>query len=208
MRKSALWILFLCLPFWVHSAEGKADKKIRGRGREVQIRLAPQFGVLGRQNQAVLNRAFKKFILVLPEGNISWQLTPKWFASFSFTYARWRDKAFFNALGVRQKGHANIYGPTLGVRIVSSTDEPSEGDFFDDARWWFALEFGPYFTRIQSPILGPNRDVDFGFNFGGGFDYFFHRTFAVGLQTKFHYVNYSPDDYFLFSFGPHITAKF
>lgn len=191
-----LSLLILSLPVW------------SAHGREIQIRLAPQFGVLGRENQQVLNRALKKFILLMPEANVSVQITSKWFISSSLIYARIRDKQFFDAFGVRQNGHADVYGATLGVKIVSSTEDPSEGDFFDDTRWWFSLETGPYVTDVQSPIIGNNSEMSFGLNAGAGFDYFFHRIFGVGLQTKFHYVTYSPDDYFLFSFGPHLTAKF
>lgn len=211
--------IFCFLPVWSGFANGTVremkvervrvvKKDVKGRGHEIQIRLAPQFGVLARENQNVLNQAFKKFILLLPEANVSFQITSKWFISSTFTYARIRDKQSVNALGVRQHGHADVYGITTGVRIVSSTEDPSEGDFFDDTRWWLNLEAGPYITHVRSPIIGNNDEMSFGLNAGAGFDYFFHRVFGTGLQIKLHYVTYSPDDYFLFSFGPHLTAKF
>lgn len=176
------------------------------RAGEIQFRASPQFGVMTRMEQNMFNRAFKKMILVLPEGNLSYQISRKWFVSGSFTYARLRDKL---NTGLRQSGHINVFGGSMGVKIFSSVEEPTGGgDFFDVARWWFGLEFGPYVTAVRSPMIGTNTDVDLAFNFGGGFDYYFHKHFAAGIQTKFHYVNYSPDDYILFSFGPGLVARF
>jgi len=58
------------------------------------------------------------------------------------------------------------------------------------------------------PLNLAQTDNDFGFNIGTGFDYFFNDNVGAGIQTKMHYVNYSPDDYILFSFGPFLVVRF
>lgn len=177
-------------------------------GGEVHLRMANHFGVMGRMQQNVFNQAFKKFIITNPEGSLEVQFSPHWFGSFSFSYARVRDKPFTNAGGTRVKGHANLWMPSVGVKIVSSAVDPSTGDFFDDTRWWFGAEAGPYITEVNSPIIGGNKDIDIGFNIGAGFDYFFKKHWGVGIETKTHYAHYSPDDYILFMFGPHLLYRF
>lgn len=177
--------------------------------RELQIRGAYQFGVIGRMEQSHLSVAFKKMILVMPEANVAYQFSGRWFLSGSYTYARLRDKPGRNNLGVLESGHMNVFGPSMGFKFFSAVGEPQGGgDFFDNARWWSNIEFGPYVTAVRSPRIGKNTDTDFAFNFGAGFDYYVNKTWALGIQTKFHYVNYSPDDYILYSFGPHVVARF
>lgn len=181
------------VPFTYQSAKSK----------EVLFRLAPQFGILGKLNSTVLNAAIKRFVIAAPEGSLDFQITEHWFLVASFNYAYLRGKVFSSYVG---RGH--VLAPTAGFRIVSSTADPTTGDFFDDTRWWFALEFGPYFTKLDTRLPGNRNDRSVGFNTSAGFDYLFAKHWGIGLQMKLHYAKYSLDDYFLYAFGPHFITRF
>lgn len=173
---------------------------LQTQANEFLIRLSPKLGVLGAINSNTLQRALKRFTYLAPEIHLEYQMIGHWFASASFNYAYLRG---------RRADQMNVFAPTAGIKIVSFEDEPLAGDFFDRTRWWFALEAGPYITQSKlNAILARSSQTDFGFNVGAGFDSFFHRHLAVGLEVKTHYVPYSPDDYFLVSFGPHLAFRF
>jgi len=199
MKNTVFFLLFLSLlTAPLANTHAKSGKK------EVSLRLSPKLGALFKLKDGVLGRAVRRFVYILPEGNLNIQITEHWFASASFIYAKFRGK-----LAGGSGGHINVYGPTAGIKLVSSSNATSSGDFLDDSRWWFGLESGPYFTDLRvSPVVPPQRSTGFGFNFGAGFDYFFHENWAAGLETKLHYVNLAVDDYYLLSFGPHLIARF
>lgn len=204
-------IIFLLTSFIVPMAYSQEPVGFHEQNerREILLRVGPRFGAVSKLDPIVLDNVLKQFIVVFPDGNLDVQITGNWFASLSFAYARVRGKlgSLINGL----EGHANIYAPTAGVKLMSSLNNTATGDFLDDSRWWCGLEFGPYITNLNASlgsISGSKTDTDFGFNFGVGFDYFFHEHWATGIEVKVHYVDYSLDDYILFSFGPHLTARF
>lgn len=172
------------------------------QGKEILFRLSPKFGFLGKMRQNYLDSAIKRFIFENGEAGLEFQFAEHWFGSFTFHYSHLRGKSFQGFVG---DGH--IYAPTGGVKIVSSTKFPSTGEFFDDTRWWFGMEFGPYFTTLNTRLPDDQNGTNLGFNTGAGFDYFFASRFAAGLQMKLHYVKFDQDDYFLFTFGPHLVVR-
>ncbi|MBI3540723.1 MAG: hypothetical protein HY073_01035 [Deltaproteobacteria bacterium] len=206
MRKiSAIFFLlvFLILPS-AYSQESAGSHKQKEK-REILLRVGPRFGTVAKLDPVVLDTAVERFITVFPDGNLDVQIAGRWFGSLSFAYARVRGKLAL--------GNANVYAPTAGVKLISSWGNAGSGDFFDDSRWWCGLELGPYITNLSDAMTGalpglPKTKADFGFNVGAGFDYFFHEHWATGIEVKIHYVSYSPDDYVLVSFGPHLTARF
>ena len=190
------------LLFWIWipaaGAKGKSSK-------EIHFRLVPQTGILFKTGGGRLQDSLRSVIFVAPEASLEFQITNHWFGVLNFAYAQLRGK---RVGGVTD--NANMYGPTLGFKIVSDTNDASTGDFFDDTRWWFTLQAGPYVTDYQSQGLGLARLVEtqIGANSGIGFDYFFKTNWGIGLQAKFHYVYYSRDDYILFTAGPSLTLRF
>ena len=137
------------------------------------------------------------------------QFANYFYASISMTYARVRGKLGDLVNGLQ--GHANVFAPTIGIKVMSQDNGESGNEFLDMVRWWSGVEFGPYITNLSVSLgaaSGHLTNTDFGFNIGAGVDYFFHKHWGAGLQVKMHYVNFSPDDYIFFSFGPQLMTRF
>lgn len=201
--------LFVCLlsfasPVFAYDASKAPFENKNYQGKEILFRISPEFGFMGKMRQTDLDLVIKRFIIENADGNWEIQFAEHWFASLSFHYSHLRGKHFNGFIG---DGH--VYGATGGVKVVSSANYPSTGDFFDDTRWWFGIEFGPYFTAITTRLRDTDQDgTNLGFNSSAGFDYFFGQHWATGLHLKLHYSKFHLDDYFLFAFGPHLAWKF
>lgn len=169
------------------------------RANEFSIRAAPQLGVLGLINNTALGGAANRYTFV-SEFHMEYQVKGRWFATVSLHTIHFLDKV---------GGYMNVFAPAAGVKLVSFEDVVASGDFFDQTRWWFELEGGPYLHQARFGAVIPRGDhINFGFSAGGGFDTLFHKRWAAGLQTKMHYVNFGPDDYILVHFGPHLMFRF
>ena len=189
MKKIAA--LLFAIPFFSFTLSARAN--------EFSIRAAPQLGLLEMTSNAALNRAASRYTVV-SEFHTEYQVKGRWFATVSLHTIHFLDKV---------GGYMNVFAPTAGVKIVSFEDVVAAGDFFDQTRWWFELEGGPYFHQARFGSVIPVGDqTDFGFSFGAGFDTLFHKRWAAGFQTKMHYVGYGPDGYLLIHFGPHLMFRF
>lgn len=208
MKRGRVLLLFCCLlfpqiAFALDPAKAPFESKNYHK-KEVLLRISPEFGLMGKMRQTDLDLVIKRFVIENADGNLEIQFAEHWFASFSFHYSHLRGKHFNGFIG---DGH--IYAATGGVKLVSSTNYPSTGEFFDDTRWWFGMEFGPYFTAFTTRLRETDQDgTNLGVKTGAGFDYFFGSHWASGLHMNLHYSKFHLDDYILFTFGPHLVWKF
>ncbi|MFH1830877.1 MAG: tetratricopeptide repeat protein [Pseudomonadota bacterium] len=189
-----------------HSVEVR-PKLVQMR-REIDLRFSPSIGYLVHAGN---NLNVKQFMYLMFDTEVDVQLYRGWFATGSFFYGhtKWRAEA--------QGGGMNIYAPTFGIKYVRMREDflPHENRIFlDKSRYWFSLCVGPYITDLSAaavPVGGPfsqgTKAVDIGANVGAGFDYFFYPNVGTGLKIKVHVVNFD-DNYFVITFGPHITARF
>lgn len=175
---------------------------------EVVLRASPQIGYL-QNTGSYLN--VEKFVYLSADAGVDVQIWKRWFGTVNFLYAHSKWTGAYGGSGM------DIYGPSVGIRYVHWDNEmqmPDLHTIFDRSRYWFELAVGPYITSIggqtfdpAQPFVRGRTDVDIGVNFGAGFDHYFNDHFGVGLQAKFHYVNFA-ENYILITFGPHFLGRF